>query len=183
MGKRLSSLRLHCPRPMKVPSCLSRQDSLSVVRLFRYQICYGQSNVELSPQITSVIVNPHKSSTSRLCDIKFLDDVDMLIVGTDESTFLYSACHLTTGPSNELGYVVRIGYNDDILFSQSHSDAVTKDILDFKQAENELPFHPEQVVCNGTRRVICIVDKDGQRFRMADLMEDHVPSEDTLMST
>lgn len=153
------------------------------MRLFRYRICGDENDdVKFSPQTTLINVNPLTSSTNIICDIKFLDDLDILVVGRDEGS--HSAIYtISPSESSEEGYVVRIAYSDDLLFSQSHSDADMKDILSFKRTETELPFNPGKVACSGTRRVICIVDTDGQRFKTADLMEDHVPSESTLMSS
>jgi hypothetical protein len=58
--------------------------ALTTVRLFRYQIHHDSSNIELSSQTTSIIVNPHNSPSNTIHNIKFLDDTDILVVATEE---------------------------------------------------------------------------------------------------
>lgn len=63
--------------------------TLILVRLYRYIVDYNGTTIHersslYSPQIAPFIVNPFKSTANVLRDVMFLDEVDLLVVGTVE---------------------------------------------------------------------------------------------------
>jgi hypothetical protein len=66
---------------------------LILVRLYRYTVDYNGTTVyersELySPQIAQFTLNPFNSTANVLRDVMFLDEVDLLVVGTVEGNEL-----------------------------------------------------------------------------------------------
>lgn len=63
-------------------------------------------------------------------------------------------------------------------------NAPMKDHLDFTAKEGEGSWCPVKGGCNGRemRRVICVIDRDGQRFRMLDMVDDNNYNEDTIIA-
>lgn len=62
---------------------------LIAVRLYRYTVNYngGTRNAIFdltSPQVAQFTVNPDNSTANVLRDVMFLDDIDLLVVGTIE---------------------------------------------------------------------------------------------------
>ena len=76
------------------------------------------------------------------------------------------------------GYVVRIPFNDVDTFPHTTQlqkrNARIKDQLDFSPKEGEASWCPVKGACNGRemRRIMCLMDRDKQRFRMLDLIDD-----------
>src|SRR5215471_11063294 len=85
MEKCCFSLLSHCQSTMKVSSL---EATLILVRLYRYRMDYNGTIFERSgldsPQIAQFTVNPSNSTANVLRDVMFLDQVDLLVVGTVE---------------------------------------------------------------------------------------------------
>jgi hypothetical protein len=63
-------------------------------------------------------------------------------------------------------------------------NAQIKDKLDFSAKEGEASWHSVKGACNGRemRRVMCVIDSDGRRFKMLDLIDDRSYNvEDTII--
>ena len=82
---------------------------------------------------------------------------------------------------------MRIPYNENDTFPPAmpseKRNATMKDHLDFTAKEGETSWCPVKGACNGRemRRVMCVVDRDGQRFRVLDMIDDRNYTEDTII--
>jgi site-specific recombinase XerC len=64
--------------------------------------------------------------------------------------------------------------NNDNFQSVAHSnlrDTSIEDQFNFTVKEGEVKWHPVKGACNGRemRRIICVVDRDDQKFRMLEI--------------
>jgi hypothetical protein len=76
--------------------------------------------------------------------------------------------------------------NNDNFKSTAHSDlrgASIQDQFNFTAKEGEVNWYPIKVACNGRemRRVMCVIDRDEQKFRMLEIDDSNHDEED--MST
>jgi hypothetical protein len=86
---------------------------------------------------------------------------------------------LSIGRSPCDGYIARITYHKEHNF-QSPSNEVhpvkIKDHFEFTTKEGEPPWFPAQGACNGRemRRIMCVVDQQGQRFKVVDITDNSI---------
>jgi len=52
-------------------------------------------------------------------------------------------------------------------------EALVKDKFDFARKEGEVAWSPGRGTCNGRemRRIMCVLERDGQRFKVLDVIE------------
>ena len=85
--------------------------------------------------------------------------------------------------SHHDGYVVRLAYNNDDYFistlDSEARDAIMRDYLEFTTEEGETRWIPAKAACNGRemRRVLSVVDLDGERFKLLGITDDNISSE------
>src|ERR1700737_2204231 len=91
--------------------------STDIVQIYRYEVIFereGQGEVRVSsPRVARLKVNPGATSGNLVRDVMFLDEFDILVVGTVEGSL---CTYANSDDPSATGYVERIPYGDSEVF-------------------------------------------------------------------
>jgi hypothetical protein len=130
-------------------------------------------------RVARFTVKPGDATSNILRDVMFLDEDDILVVGTAEGSSSVPPPLNAAEGSYHNGYIARITYNREDYFQPArHSEIQNvpmKDYLEFTHKEGQSSWSPVRGACNGRemRRIMCVIDRDEQRFRVLDVTDDN----------